>query len=323
MKGTLLLFIVIILLTSCNDKYVVPDDMMEGVLSEDVSNPQYNPKGHIPIEVLNYPSLTNEERDFLIDLSKKKSIAFCLNDGEFDVFLSQIRKNPKLKDLLLGDISSKVEKVQRTKSMHEDSWVVYGNKLKTGNTKSTYTQTRLKYIETLTIAGIEAGKVFGRTEVVVSDRGIVSSKVKLIFRKREGLLSGVHDFKDDDNSFGNVQSDRFLLRCTGIGVFYLNLKIGGVLDKPVVTNVYNTWSERYNPPTIGGSNGGYEPINPGNGGIDGGTSEMGKAYMESKNCTGEYVMALDMRTAFGFLNARSFSPIGSGFACYPNNDIFP
>jgi hypothetical protein len=115
----IILFAVIFLIACNNKKYQLPEGMKEGVLSTGTDT-IYNEKGHIPLEVLNYPGLTDEERDFFIRLSKKKKMYYCLEDGKFEEGLQAIRKNPVLKDLLIGDIKIELDTVIKYEVFLED-----------------------------------------------------------------------------------------------------------------------------------------------------------------------------------------------------------
>lgn len=59
------LLLVTLIACSCqNESIPMPDGMKEGTLSSSVDSFVKNKKGEIPSEILNYPGLLDDERDF-------------------------------------------------------------------------------------------------------------------------------------------------------------------------------------------------------------------------------------------------------------------
>jgi hypothetical protein len=295
-KLSVLLIIMVFLAACSKEKYILPEGMKEGVLSTS-TDPIYNEKGHIPLEVLNYPGLTDEERDFFIRLSKKKKMFYCMEDDKFEESLQAIRKEPMLKDLLIGDLKVELDTVFKYEVLNNQSYKVHDAPPPSG-LKSMRTETRLKYLQNVTIKGLEIGRVQS-ISVAAFDRSgrIFDGTVTTEFRKREGLLFGIFKYTDK-NSFGNANPRNNSLFCMGRGECYFKLNLVGFENQPIVENIQRSYEEFYEIP----DNGGFPP--------DGGGGGMGEAYLYSFDCYGPYILANDANFAFSVLNAMSFKPDG-------------
>lgn len=307
MRLGLFFFMTMVLFSSCKNEHVLPDGMKEGLLTASSENPIFNEKKQIPMEVLNYKGITAEERDFLIELTSKKRVSFCLEDGKFDSFLDTLRKHPQIKDLLLSDQKISIKPLEH-EELRDRSFVVYGceNGLKSSKVgvKSALTETRLRYLKGIQVGLVDVGRLLGRSEAQFDAKGqLVDGKLVLVFRKQPGLAASVYRFRDL-GSFANANSAENTLYCRGIGELYTKMVVNGVEVEPVVQAFEQSWKEVY-----GGSGNGGDP-GIGDPGPSPGQDQIGRAYLNSTECYGESIMCPDMRFAFNVLRAKSFKPFG-------------
>ena len=310
-------FLVIFLLVSCfygcqkqdAEDLELSSGMNPGVLSLSTDNFIKNPRGVIPPQVLNYPGLTKDERNFLIELSNKHEVGYCLEGGSFDDFLAHIRSDPDLRSAMIGDVSFPVDTATMIENIYQrrDSIVEYLKR--NSDLKTVTSETRRKYLIDVHIipGGISAGSIFGLlTAVKDSNGGVTSTMFSSIFEPNANI-SGYISTWVDGGSYANIMSST-IVSCNIQGDLKVQGTIGGVTFGPTFERVTHHYLEKFiltnpNPGGGGGDDGG------GNGGDDGNPGGGGgsvRAYVTS-TCTGaEFSFAsVELAAAVGMKSYRN------------------
>lgn len=311
MRKIYLLLLLGIIMSCENKEAPMPDGIEEGVLSVEGKLVK-NPIGHIPSEILNYPSLKQSEKDFLVELSKKTEVSYCIENGLFDDFLKKIRENPKLKDIMLGRTKLEYDLTIDPREVYNytydpEQWGA--EQLRT--TKSSHTV--LYNCGPVMTGNQSIGSLMARITVTRPAYNQPYSGASVVITLEKNPFSGAAAFVwSDTGSFANPDGNGYVrLYVRGQLETSSVAGVGGGVPFPVIVREFRV--------RVKGAD-----ANPGSGGPDYGGGQddgyndsyvgpptMGKGYFNSSNCTGAYILVNDMAEAFSRYRCKSYQRLGS------------